>query len=87
MANFFPPNRTVTPTKAHPVNRKTQQIETFSDQKQRIEPDQQRPFVERRKSQDRRDRKGSKRGMYDMRGGRGRRRTDRGGIPRVEMDV
>lgn len=78
MNNHLPPiypnrNRvaTVQGKKANPV-------ETFQDMEDKDET-QPRPFVERRRNQDRRSSRATKRSIYDMRASKGRRRTDRNG--------
>ena len=45
-----------------------------------------RPFVERRKNNDRRQNRRSNRGLYDMRSGKDRRKNNPG-KPSIEVDV
>lgn len=73
---------TITPAAATPQTR-TNAVETHTDER-RAEP-RPKPYVERRKNPDRR-RKDSQRPLYDMRGSRGRRKTD-GEFISIDVDV
>lgn len=87
MVNSITPTHPTMGTKTPARNDQAAPSDGISGERQPV-GNPKKPFIERRKNQDRRSRQGSKRPVYDMRiSKKGRRKTDRGGIPSIETEA
>ncbi len=66
------------------VKKRVSEVETHTDERRAVP--HPKPLIERRKQSDRR-RQQNQRSLYDMRGNRGRRKTDRDGFKSIDIDV
>lgn len=88
MVNSITPTHPTISPKTPAKKDQAASTDTIGDQsKNKPSPQYQKPLKERRKGGDRRTRQGSRRPVYDMRISRGRRKSDRGGVPNIETEA
>lgn len=86
MVNSITPTHPTMGTKTPARKDQAAPTDTVGDERQPAAKPK-KPFIERRKKQERRNRQGSRRPVYDMRISKGRRKTDRGGLPSIETEA